>query len=64
MEALPTRGKGTNVFIAIYCSAFEQKEQAYYCLDKAFATGDVDLVSLQPEPLFAPLVVTPDLLHN
>jgi TolB-like protein/class 3 adenylate cyclase/Flp pilus assembly protein TadD len=47
--------KGTNVFLALYFSARNQKPQAYHYLDEAFATGDVDLVWLKQEPSFDPL---------
>ena len=44
--------KGINIFIAIYYSATNNKEQAFHYLDQALNTNDVDLIWLKQEPSF------------
>ena len=44
--------KGINIFIAIYYSAINNKEQAFHYLDQALNTNDVDLIWLKQEPSF------------
>ena len=51
--------KGINIFIAIYYSAINSKEQAFNYLDRAFNTNDVDLIWLKVEPSFKNLHADP-----
>ncbi len=44
--------KGINIFIAIYYSAINNKEEAFNYLDQALNTNDVDLIWLKQEPSF------------
>jgi tetratricopeptide (TPR) repeat protein len=47
--------KGINIFIAIYYSAINSKEDAFSYLDQSLTTNDVDLVWLKQEPSFVNL---------
>lgn len=47
--------KGTNVFIALYYSAVNDRDAAFHYLNEAFGSGDVDLIWLKQEPSFANL---------
>ena len=47
--------KGTNIFIAIYYSAINNKDEAFKYLDQALNTNDVDLIWLKQEPSFSNL---------
>jgi len=51
--------KGINIFIAIYYSAINNKEEAFNYLDQALNTNDVDLIWLKQEPSFANLKSDP-----
>ena len=51
--------KGINIFIAIYYSAINNKEEAFHFLDQAFKTNDVDLIWLKQEPSLANLYGDP-----
>jgi adenylate cyclase len=47
--------KGINIFIALYYSAINHKEESFNYLDEALNTNDVDLIWLKQEPSFTNL---------
>ena len=47
--------KGINIFIALYYSAINHKEESFNYLDQALNTNDVDLIWLKQEPSFTNL---------
>jgi adenylate cyclase len=51
--------KGVYVFMAMYYSAINQKEEAFHYLDQAWKSNDVDLIWLKVEPSFRNLHTDP-----